>query len=477
MLPNALRLLLLFSLLIAQGSAAQNHPDVVVITNVNIIDTRQGLSSPNLTVVIKKGRIDSVAKHAMIAPSQKTQVINGAGKYLIPGLWDMHAHSAGGPAAPWDATVILPLYIANGITGIRDMGGNLQLLLQRKQSIERGELLGPHMYICGPFLNGGKPYEYSIITNSPDEGRRAVDKLAAERVDFIKILSEVPRDTYFAIAEESKKHKLTFAGHVPESITATEASDSGQRSIEHLSGLPLACSRDEFELRQQRAAAVQKADNAAYYAIGMRTLDTYDSEKARALFAEFKKNETWQVPTLSWWRVQSQVDSLFASDPLLKYVPASARRSKEWNLKQIQQSATPQLVSDLKKAMTRYIELTRGLHQAGVPIMAGTDSPDPWVFPGFSLHDELELLVESGFTPGQALRSATYNPAEFIGKLSDYGMAEKGLVADLVLLDANPLLDIHNTRRISAVIVEGRLFLRKDLDKMLVDAATEAASH
>jgi Amidohydrolase family len=472
-----LRLLPFVVLLIASLSAAQKHPEVLIITNVDIIDTRQGLTSPNLTVVIKNGRIDSIAKHAMIASSQKTQVVNGTGKYLIPGLWDMHAHSAGGPAAPWNEKVILPLYIANGITGIRDMGGNLQLLQQRKQSIERGELLGPHMYISGPFLNGGKPYEYTITTNSPQEGRAAVDKLAGEHVDFIKILSDLSRDTYLAIAEESKKQKLTFAGHVPESISAADASDAGQRSIEHLSGLTIACSREEPELRQQRAAAIHKGDNAAYHAAGVRSLDTYDPEKARALFAEFKKNETWQVPTLSWWRVQSQIDSLSASDPLLKYVPASARKDKEWNLEQIRQSTSPELVTDLKRAMTRYIELTRGLHEAGVPIMAGTDSPDPWVFPGFSLHDELELLVEAGFTPSQALRAATYSPAEFIGKSSDYGMAEKGLVADLVLLDADPLLDIRNTRRISAVILRGKLFLRKDLDTMLADAAAEAARH
>ena len=466
-----------FLLLISKPSTAQKHPDVLVITNVDVIDTRQGLTSPNLTVVIKHGRIDSIAKHAIIAPSQKTQVVNGTGKYLIPGLWDMHAHSAGGPAAPWDAKVILPLYIANGITGIRDMGGNLQLLQQRKQSIEHGELLGPHMYIAGPFLNGGKPYEYSIATNSPDQGRQAVDKLAGEHVDFIKILSDLSRDTYFAIAAESKKQRLTFAGHVPESMSVADASAAGQRSIEHLSGLTIACSREESDLRQQRAAAIQKGDNAAYHAVGVRSLDTYDAQKARALFAEFKKNETWQVPTLSWWRVQSQLDSLSPAHPLLKYVPASARREKEWNIDQIRQSTTPELVADLKRAMTRYIELTRDLRKAGVPIMAGTDSPDPWAFPGFSLHDELELLVKAGFTPGQALRAATYNPAEFIGKSSDYGMAEKGLIADLVLLDANPLLDISNTRRIFAVIVRGRLFFRADLDEMLADAATEAAQH
>ena len=231
--------LLVLTASLAKGQKSPES-DVLIITNVEVVDTRQGLTSPNLTVVIKQGRVDSIAKHAMIASSHKTQVVNGSGKYLIPGLWDMHAHSAGGPAAPWDAKIILPLYIANGITGIRDMGGNLQMLKQRKESIERGELVGPHMFISGPFLNGGKPYEYSITANTPQEGRKPVDKLADEHVDFIKVLSERSRETYFAIAEEPRKQKLTFAGHVPESISASEASAAGQRSIEHLSGLSIA---------------------------------------------------------------------------------------------------------------------------------------------------------------------------------------------------------------------------------------------
>ena len=465
-------------LLAASFAYPRNDPqsDVLIITNVAVIDTRQGLTSPNLTVVIKRGRIDSMAKHAMIGSSHNTKVVNGSGKFLIPGLWDMHAHSAGGPAAPWDAKIILPLYIANGITGIRDMGGNLQLLKQRRDSIERRELLGPHMFISGPFLNGGKPYEYTITTNTPEEGRKAVDKLAAEHVDFIKILSDLSRDTYFAIADESKKQKLTFAGHLPESITAAEASSSGQRSIEHLSGLTIACSREESDLRKQRVEAAAKGDNKSYHAAGMRSLDTYDPVKARSLFAQFKKNQTWQVPTLSWWSLQPQLGSVSLSDPRLKYVPASVRKNDDWNPDHIRQSTPPALFDDLAKAVSHYRALTHALSEAGVPIMAGTDSPDPYVFPGFSLHDELALLVESGLTPAQALRTATYNPALFLGA-SEYGAAEKGMIADLVLLDDNPLEDIRNTRKISAVIVGGTLFSRKDLDRMLEQVEEEAAKH
>jgi hypothetical protein len=466
-------LVLIARLVSAQGGP---EPDVLVITNVDVIDTRQGLRLPNLTVIIKHGRIDSIAKHGIIGSSHKTKIVNGSGKYLIPGLWDMHVHSAGGPAAPWDAGIILPLYIANGITGIRDMGGNLQLLKQRKESIRRGDLLGPNMFISGPFLNGGKPYEYSIATNTPEEARQAVDKLASEHVDFIKVLSELSRDTYFAVADESKKQNLSFVGHVPESISAAEASAARQRSIEHLSGLTMACSREEAQLRSQRVQAAAVGDNKTYHAAGMRALNTFDPEKARALFAEFKKNQTWQVPTLSWWSVQTQPGSVSLSNTRLKYVPASVRKGDDWNPEHVKQSTSPALLADLEKVVSRYSELTHALNEAGVPMMAGTDSPDPYVFPGFSLHDELVLLVHAGLTPAQALRAATYNAALFMGK-SEYGTADKGMVADLVLLDADPLLDIHNTQRISAVVLGGKLFLRKDLDKMLQQVEEEAKKH
>jgi len=468
-----LRLITLLALL-AGVTRSEEPGDVLVITNVNIIDTRQGLVSPNLTVVIRNGRIDSIAKHAMIASSHRTKVINGTGKYLIPGLWDMHAHSAGGPAAPWDAKVILPLYIANGITGIRDMGGNLQLLQQRKASIERRELLGPHMYIAGPFLNGGKPYEYSITTNTPEQARAAVDQLAGEHVDFIKVLSQLSRDAYFAIADEAKNRKLAFAGHVPESITAAEASAAGQRSIEHLSGLALDCSREGPELRRKRLEAADKGDNRTYHAAGMRSLDTYDPGMARALFAEFRKNGTYQVPTLSWWRTQAQLGSASLSDPLLKYVPATVRMSDDWSPRHIKQATPAAFFADLQTTLVTYMRLTGELREAGVPVLAGTDSPDPYVVPGFSLHEELELLVQSGFTPAQALRAATYDPAIFMRR-SDYGMVEKGMVADLVLLQENPLTDIRNTRRIETVVVGGRPFLRKDLDKLLDETQAQAA--
>jgi imidazolonepropionase-like amidohydrolase len=463
--------LLIGSLLSGQTKPAAG-PEVLVLTNVNVIDVRNGNLFPNMMVVIRKGQIDSVAKVGMIAPSHKMRVVNASGKYLIPGLWDMHAHSAGGPAAAWDAKIILPLYLANGITGIRDMGGNPDLLASRKESIERGELLGPHLVIAGSFLNGGKSDAQTVAVNTPQEGRAAVDTLKKRGMDFIKILSGISREVYFAIAEESAKQKIRFAGHVPDSVSAAEAAEAGQRSIEHLSGILLACSTREEELRQQKLTAIAKGDSEAYTAAEIQETETYSPEKAQKLFTQLNQHATWQVPTLIWDHTSGNLDQLRgAPDPRLKYVPASVVR--EW---QAVKRANPGSLAQAKKIAARHLEVVRDMHRVGVLMLAGTDSPDPYVFPGFSLHEELELLVQAGFTRAQALRAATFDPAVFLGKVNQYGSVEKGKVADLVLLDDSPLDDIRSTRKIAAVIVGGRYYSREQLDSMLAEAAVVAKS-
>ncbi|HYL13242.1 MAG TPA: amidohydrolase family protein [Terriglobales bacterium] len=461
--------LLISSLLSGQTKPAA-APEILVLTNVNVIDSRTGNVSSNMTVVIKHRQIDAIAKVGVIAPSHGVKVVNASGKYLIPGLWDMHVHSAGGPAAAWDAKIILPLYIANGVTGIRDMGGDPTLLEPRKESIERGELLGPHMVIAGPFLNGGKSDAQTLGVNTPVEGRAAVDALKKRSVDFIKILSGISREVYFAIAEESAKQKIRFAGHVPDSVSAAEAAEAGQRSIEHLSGILLACSTKEDDLRQQKLAAIIKEDSGAYAAAEIEETETYSPEKAQKLFTQLNDSATWQVPTLIWDHTAGNLDDLMsAPDPRLKYVPASV--VKEWQPAKL---TSPSRLAQAKKIAAAHIDVARAMQRAGVLLLAGSDGPDPYVFPGFSLHEELGLLVQAGFTRAQALRAATFEPAVFLGKVSQYGSVEKGKAADLVLLDGSPLDDIRNTRKIAAVIVGGRYYSREELDNMLAEAAAVA---
>lgn len=447
--------------------------ELLILTNVNIVDTRSGQVRQHLTVVIKNGRIASIARVALIGGGRDVHVVNASGKYLVPGLWDMHVHSAGGPAAAWDQHIIFPLEIANGVTGIRDMGGDPDLLRQRRQRIEKGELLGPRLVMAGPFLSDGKSDAETIAVNTPAEGRQAVDTLKKQDVDFIKVLS-VSRDSYLAIAEEAARQHLPFAGHVPLTVSASQASSSGQHSIEHLSGILLACSARESELRQQQLQARARQDWESYSEAGAQVMTSYSSDKASGLFIQLRHNATWQVPTLVWHQADAHLDDPdITTDARLKYVPASVR--EQWLPERLLKQTTPKQRSALKQAAERYLELTRAMHRAGVPFLAGTDGPDPYVFPGFSLHDELELLVQAGFTPAQALQTATFYPAQFLGKLDQYGVVEKGRVADLVLLAGNPLEDIRNTRKIEAVVVGGKLYSRDDLDKILAEVEDLAA--
>jgi hypothetical protein len=250
----------------------------------------------------------------------------------------------------------------------------------------------------------------------------------------------------------------------------------GQKSIEHLTGVALACSHREDELRREVVAALAKADNQAAWdllgRIGDHAADSVSDKKASALYARFVRNGTWQVPTLTVLHSLVNLDDpKFIADPRVKYMPPSFR--SYWSLMKL----SPVTAAALKRRYNGATSLVRAMHQAGVPFLAGTDSPGvPYVFPGFSLHDELALLVaDGGFTPQEALQAATRDPARFFGREKDLGTVEPGKLADLVLLDADPLVDIHNTTKIAAVVADGRLLPRPELDLMLAEVESSNA--
>jgi hypothetical protein len=447
--------------------------DTLIFTNINVVNMRDGFITRDVTVVIRKGQVSAVAKVGLVDQGRGVQIVNANGKYMVPGLWDMHVHSAFVSPA-WDERVIYPLYIANGITGVRDMGGDPDVLENRRKRIESGELLGPRMVLAGPFLAGSKSDRQTIAVNTPEGARQAVDTVKKQGLDFVKILSNVPRDSYFAIADESSKQNIPFVGHVPYAVSVREASTAGQKSIEHLTGMLMACSRREHDLRAQELAALAERDVAAYEELGPQILSTYDQAKADGLFLQLAKSSTWQVPTLVWTQANSRIDDPdLESDSRLKYVPASVRA--QWDPDKLRQNTSPKELALLKAEAARDLELVKAMHDAHVPFMAGSDGPDPYVFPGFSLHDELEWLVKSGFTPFQALQSATVNPSLFLGRLDPHGLVEPKHGADLVLMDANPLEDIRNTRKIFGVVANGKYYSRKDLDIMLQQVETLAA--
>jgi len=457
--------LLLLSVLLMPFGVAQSARDskTLVITHVTVIDATGAGPKPDMTVVVRAGRIAEIER-ASRKVRKDALVVDGRGKFLIPGLWDMHVHTNFGDWLRGGAEIILPLFVANGITGVRDMGGDLHQLLEWRKQIEAGTILGPRMLISGPMIDGAPPhFPASVPVTTAADGRKAVDDLKQGGADFIKVQSYIPRDAYFAVADESKKQGMIFVGHVPDAIRASEASNAGQKSIEHYTGIFEGCSTIEDELLKGPKGP-------------RRVLETYSEPKCAALIALLAKNGTWQVPTLVWERGQWLIDDMdLSQSPGAKYAAASWRNK---SYKSFTESILKELdtdpVSYRRQFVAKELEMTLAIHRAGVPLMAGTDTAaGVYVIPGFSLHQELELFVKAGLTPMEALQTATLNPAKFLGRTRDLGTVETGKIADLVLLDASPLDDIRNTQKISAVVLGGRYFSRADLDGILkgVEAA------
>ncbi len=467
------------------SSCSSSNSKTIAITNVTVIDGTGSGAQPNLTVIVKDKKIAEVGPSASVSIPHGAKVINGTGKFLIPGLADMHIHLTGAGEPTGSREFIIPLLIANGITTVRDMGGRVDVLKQLRQEIDSGKRVGPQIFFTGPYLDGNPPsFEPSIVVQSPAEAIRAVQKLKGEGVDFIKVQSRLRPEPYQAIAKESKAEGIRFVGHVPDSITAATASDTGQSSIEHLTGVLLGCSTKEEELRQRRLAPVPKGETKEQVVARGRTwtkdlLDSYSDSAARSLFQKFSSNHTWQVPTLPLLDHLAYItpETDLGADPRLKYVPGGVREGWEKSRRELLSGQTEVDFAQQRALMKKSLVVIKGMNDAGINFMAGTDAAAPNVFPGFSLHQDLALFVEAGLTPMQSLQAATDKPAEFLERSATQGTIQAGKRADLVLLDGNPLEDIRNTQKIRAVIVNGRLLERAELDAMLAEIEQFADSH
>jgi imidazolonepropionase-like amidohydrolase len=460
-----------------------DETDRLAIAHVTVVDTKIGGLKTDQTVVIAGGKIVKILPASAFRPESGTRVIEARGKYLIPGFWDMHVHIAGISADPkWSKEVLLPLLTAMGVTGVRDMGGDLSVLQEWRREIDSGKLIGPHIVAGGPMLvSGGKKTPEQIPIKNAEEAREAVRSLKLAGADFVKIIDLPSREAFFAVADEAKRQNLPFVGHVPPVVTASEASDAGMRSIEHIvySNLEMDCSAKEDELRAAERAARVTHEEGTSARLLQEAMTSYSPEKAAALWARFRRNGTWLTPTLVSIEALSRHNATpetQANDPRLEFVPDSLR--KEWNPR------TPEnKFSDGEQRWwaQQYMndgKLTAAMHKGGVALLAGSDSLDRYVFPGFALHRELELLTEEGLTPLEALRAATSDAAKFLGHEGEFGLVANGAHADLVLLDENPLEKISNTSKIFAVIREGVYVDRAALDQLLsqASAAAQAAS-
>jgi imidazolonepropionase-like amidohydrolase len=457
-------------------SSPPHGPDIapaaaIAIAHVNVVDVTGGPTRTDMTVLVRGNRIVSVAAADSVATPVDAAVVDGRGKYLIPGLWDMHVHAAW----PDMADPLAELFVANGVTGVREMWGDPGVIRDWRTRVAERDGRHPRIVAAGNLVDGPEPvWPTSIRVRNADEARKEVQSLARAGADFIKVYSHLPRDAYFAIADETKKQGIPFAGHVTIAITAAEASAAGQRSIEHLTGVALGCSALERRIIDEAANIIASRGWAAASAFergaGALVDSTYDEARCQALAQEFLRNDTWQVPTLTVrYNITHLDDPALASDPRIRYVPAFVRQRWMDRAESLDRGAAGQ--ASQQAQYRREVAIVGLLFRAGVPILAGTDELNPYCLPGFSLHDELARLVDAGLTPLAALQAATLNPARFLHATDSLGTVETGKVADLVLLDGDPLADIRNVSRIAAVVVNGRLLDSAARERLLNDAA------
>jgi hypothetical protein len=462
---------------------SQQGASALVIDGVSVVDVVRGEIRGPMRVLIRNNRIVSIerAPRSALAPAADT-VIDGRGKFLIPGLWDMHVHIDTTEA--W----FFPLSIAAGVTGVRDMGGVLSRV-RRWKRLPPG-LLRPTIIASGPILTGpvaDTDSRLARIATAP-QGRRVVDSLLDGGVDFIKVHDWLSRDAYLAIAAEARARGSYIAGHLPIAVDPIDAVRARQRSIEHMgsgwAGLLLFASADRRLIDSVSKWANVTAGTSELMKHFTRTwqrrlADSFSPARARSLCSSLASGRVALTPTtyFSAYLTLMPLNRALLRDPRLNYLPQSVRDMTQYVVpaERFTRSARTSADVAVYEARARLIKICR---EQGVQILAGTDTgPYGPMIPGFSLHDELDRMVADGLKPIDALRAATISPARFFNAADTLGSVTVGKRADLVLLDANPLTNINNIRRIDAVIVNGTLIDQARRQQMLDSLAARFGPH
>jgi imidazolonepropionase-like amidohydrolase len=462
------------------------HAESLAITNVNVIDVSKGEVVSDQTVFVTDGRITEVGPGSATLPAGAKRIA-GDGRYLIPGLWDMHVHFRSDPVKPDvslanENAALLELYLVHGIVGVREMGGDLaQSVLQWREEIEVGKRIGPRILTAGRKIDGEKPqWPGSISVMTPDEGRQAVLLMKQLGADFIKVyFSRAEPSVLRAVIEEAHKQGLIVTGHAPWNIATEELVKMRMDGIEHADCL-MVPTRSQFEMFTKEMESRRKV--SLWWGFSehfSRMMWMHDETAAAEIYATMAQTGTWLTPTLTihsrMFTESGQKD--FSSDPRQQFLFPAIWAS--WDLKTGLRRPLSESNQALgKELFKKFSDNVRAAHKAGVAMLAGTDTgvANNYIFPGWSLHEELENLVKAGFTPLEALQTATINPAKYGNRLTSEGTIEKGKVADLVLLRSNPLQSISRTREIDAVVVRGRYYSSTDLDHLLQGVVEKRAA-
>ncbi|GAA3750657.1 amidohydrolase family protein [Plantactinospora mayteni] len=447
-------------------------------TAATVIDPASGRVRPDTTVLVRGDSITEVGRTGQVRVPAGAAVVDLRGKFLIPGLADMHTHGYAEQIDP-------ALCVANGVTTVREMSGTAPVHDWRRR-IEAGTLLGPRYAIGSRIVDGAPtvwdPMLLSVLSVADaEQARQAVRQVVAEGADFVKVYSRLSPPAYRAIAAECHRLGVGFAGHCPDEVPITEAAELGQASVEHLFWTAIDTSWEEDRLRARIARIrLETGDYSGWFAaihpVEWTAVHTYSPAKARRVFERLAGRRTRQVPTLGMHHGLDNARTLdLYADPRARYLPAPILGGLQYALDELYlKDRAPADDARWAALFAHRLRMVGELHRAGVPLMVGTDVGTCGLFPGFSVHDELGLLVEAGLTPMAALHAATAEPASFLGART--GRIARHCAADLVMLDANPLTEIGNTRRIDGVVVRGRHLDRAALDGLLRGVEEAAAA-
>jgi imidazolonepropionase-like amidohydrolase len=455
---------------------AQDRADLL-IRQATIVDIEQGRLIADQAVATAGDRILAVGKDADVARKwAAARTVEAQNRFLIPGLWDMHVHFGGGPELIEENQALLPLYVAHGITTVRDASGDIPYdVLNWRRAIADGSLLGPTLLSSGPKIEGVKPiWKGTLETGSQADVDKAIAQLKGLGVDFVKITdSTLTPELFLYAVNQARGVGLNASGHIPMAITVRRAVDAGLSSIEHLGYAFNAGAKDEARVVSDFSAGRITREQAN------DQLDAaFDRATAMNAYRYLASRAVSVTPTLNGSRIVAYLDAEdHRDDPFLAYIGPGLRQTYEWRIQRAAQASAEQIVQRHAR-YERVAAVLPLLQQAGVTIMAGTDAGflNSFNYPGIGLHDELALYVKQGLTPTQALSSATRAGPAWFGVSNRYGSIEPGKAADLVLLNENPLQDIRATRSIEAVIVRGTSYDRTDLDQMLAAARAKVAA-
>ncbi|MEX0290802.1 MAG: amidohydrolase family protein [Flavobacteriaceae bacterium] len=452
-------------LLCCAPTAKQNYD--LVLHNGKIIDLVSGeISQKHL--FITDGRIQKVGTSN--EPYDAKDIIDLQGRYVLPGFWDNHVHFRGGDSLIAANKNFLRLFIANGITTVRDAGGDLTpTVMQWKGQIKTGKLLGPEIFSSGPKIDGvNASWAGSLVVEDSLDVVNALDSLEAIHADYVKLYdSRISGEVYLETIRAAERRKMISSGHMPFTVLLEDAINAGIDGVEHLYYIMKGCSAKETEI-----TARLKAKEIGFWQAMPLLQTSYNDSTAQNTFALLRANEVFVIPTLHIGKTLSYLDEVdHSSDEYLKYIGPGIQKTYQGRISRALK-ASPEARENRKELDAFFGTLAKSLNDAKVDLLAGSDSGafNSYTYPGISLHQELQAMVNNGISPLDALKSSAYNGARFLHRTKDYGNIEVGKISDLVILDANPLEDISNTQRIHMVLKRGQVYNSKKLTKLLQEA-------